>query len=391
VKVPQNVQEDRAQASTGNIDVKLPTLKLPIFAGEYDQWMLFKDAFTFLIHDNSKLSPLQKFQYLRSVLKDEALQAISGLTTSAENYMAAWDLLKKRYENNKLIINSHLSRLLDFPAITKDKHVSLKQFIMHIRTHLTALEVLKQPVIQWSTIIIFLARSKLDYHSQREWEEEVGQRRTEYMPTTEEFLDFLSERCRTLEMLDSSKNRSKIMLKSNVKRNDKRITLATISQVCLVCKESHCLFNCPEFLKQSTQDRLATAKVHQLCINCLKAGHYARNCKSSKCRKCAKAHNTLLHTEQVDLSKELQAEDSLKKNSEEVVSMHCTRKKEHKNLRQNEIEEVRLKPATQVILSTAQVYIRDVKGNRHICRVLLDPGSQSHFITEVSAKITTTA
>lgn len=163
VKVPQNVQEDRAQAPTGNIDVKLPTLKLPIFAGEYDQWMLFKDAFTSLIHDNSKLSPLQKFQYLRSVLKDEALQAISGLMTSAENYMAAWDLLKKRYENNKLIINSHLSRLLDFPAITKDKHVSLKQFIMHIRTHLTALEVLKQPVIQWSTIIIFLARSKLDY------------------------------------------------------------------------------------------------------------------------------------------------------------------------------------------------------------------------------------
>lgn len=51
---------------------------------------------------------------------------------------------------------------------------------MHIRTHLKALEVLKQPVVQWSTIIIFLAGSKLDYYSQREWKEKIGQRGIEY-------------------------------------------------------------------------------------------------------------------------------------------------------------------------------------------------------------------
>lgn len=32
--------------------------------------------------------------------------------------------------------------------------------------------------------------------------------------------------------------------------------------------------------------------------------------------------------------------------------MHCAKKKEHTNLRQNEIEDVRLKTDTQVILST---------------------------------------
>lgn len=87
------VQKNKAQPTTGNI-VKLPTLKLPIFAGEYEQWMLFKDAFTSLIHDNSKLSN-EKFQYLCSILKDEALQAISRLTTSAESYIAAWNLQKR--------------------------------------------------------------------------------------------------------------------------------------------------------------------------------------------------------------------------------------------------------------------------------------------------------
>lgn len=37
---------------------------------------------------------------------------------------------------------------------------------------------------------------------------------------------------------------------------------------------------------------------------------------------------------------------------------------------------------SHIILATAQVYIRDGQGRRQTCRVLLDPGSQLHFITE---------
>lgn len=75
--VANNLQAepDNRAVPPGNTDVKLPTLTLPIFAGEYEQWMQFKDSFTSLIHDNRKLSAIQKFQYLRSTLKDEALQA----------------------------------------------------------------------------------------------------------------------------------------------------------------------------------------------------------------------------------------------------------------------------------------------------------------------------
>jgi len=47
-------------------DVKLPTLKLPVFSGDYNEWMLFSDSFQSLIHNNRKLTDIQKFQYLRS-------------------------------------------------------------------------------------------------------------------------------------------------------------------------------------------------------------------------------------------------------------------------------------------------------------------------------------
>lgn len=58
--IPEMQQVARPEAA-GNVEIKLPTLKLPTFSGEYDQWMLFKDAFQSLIHDNRKLSNVQRF------------------------------------------------------------------------------------------------------------------------------------------------------------------------------------------------------------------------------------------------------------------------------------------------------------------------------------------
>lgn len=48
-QIPKQVSKDDKKDETmeqiGTIDIKLPILKLPNFAREYDQWMLFKDDF----------------------------------------------------------------------------------------------------------------------------------------------------------------------------------------------------------------------------------------------------------------------------------------------------------------------------------------------------------
>lgn len=52
------------------------------------------------------------------------------------------------------------------------------------------------------------------------------------MPTVEEFLKFLNERCRTFEMLEGNKVKQEVMSQpSTSKKNDKRVTLAATSQV----------------------------------------------------------------------------------------------------------------------------------------------------------------
>ncbi|XP_011884087.1 PREDICTED: uncharacterized protein LOC105571228 [Vollenhovia emeryi] len=140
---------------------KLPEIKLPEFSGEFTQWMFFKDSFETTIHQEKQLTAMQKQQYLVGVLKGEALSVIQGYKISNENYEHAWKLLKDTYDNNIIIIESHLEELLNFPAITKEnKADSIRQFVWHIRTHMTSLKALGLPVDQWETVLMHLAKKK---------------------------------------------------------------------------------------------------------------------------------------------------------------------------------------------------------------------------------------
>ncbi|GFT23059.1 integrase catalytic domain-containing protein [Trichonephila clavipes] len=57
-----------------NYNVKLPSINLPEFSGQYIDWLQFKSQFVSLIHDNACLSDSQKLYYLQSALKGHAKQ-----------------------------------------------------------------------------------------------------------------------------------------------------------------------------------------------------------------------------------------------------------------------------------------------------------------------------
>lgn len=74
--------------------MKLPKLTMRTFDGDLTSWVTFWDSFD---HENRDLSDVDKFNYLRSLLEKGAYDVISGLTLSADNYIEAITLLKKRY------------------------------------------------------------------------------------------------------------------------------------------------------------------------------------------------------------------------------------------------------------------------------------------------------
>ncbi|XP_055585293.1 uncharacterized protein LOC129738136 [Uranotaenia lowii] len=70
-------------------------VKLPVFNGKLRDWIPFRDMLDSFIHNNRQLSDIDKFTYLRSAINGEALQEISSIELSADNYQVACDMLEK--------------------------------------------------------------------------------------------------------------------------------------------------------------------------------------------------------------------------------------------------------------------------------------------------------
>ena len=64
------------------------------------------------MHKNALLTNVDKFNYLRSPLDGPALNSITGLPLTEQNYKEATEILTDRFGNKQIIISSHMEALL---------------------------------------------------------------------------------------------------------------------------------------------------------------------------------------------------------------------------------------------------------------------------------------
>ena len=150
--------------------VKLPELNFPNFRGEYDQWLSFSENYTSLIHNNANLSNVQKYHYLKSCLKGDAAKLIECLSISAENYDIAWQLLIETYQNNRLIIKTHINAVFNFPTTNKRTASSIRGLIDFFAAQLKIFKNLGLSADYWAILIIHILINKLDFNTIKEWE-----------------------------------------------------------------------------------------------------------------------------------------------------------------------------------------------------------------------------
>jgi len=136
--------------SDSSMHIRLPKLNLPTFSGKYDEWFPFFNIFNLVIHSNTSLSNTQRFQYLRASLTDDA-SVISSLELSNANYDVAWAILKERYDNKRVIIQTHVNAILDLPTMTRENPIDLRRISNGVSKHLHALQALKCPMMHWDS------------------------------------------------------------------------------------------------------------------------------------------------------------------------------------------------------------------------------------------------
>ncbi|XP_055840984.1 uncharacterized protein LOC129908495 [Episyrphus balteatus] len=387
ISLTARLEQSSALPSSPNIPVvsehkptlKLPKITLPKFDGNYIKWKQFCDLFTELVYKQD-IANCQKLFYLKTTLTGEAENLIRHFSTSDNNYDAAWQVVKDRYDNPRLLVTAHVQKLLMQPAIQAETAKAVKGLHDTTQECMLSLKGLNIDTNNWDPLLMTILIKKLDRNTLTLWEQSLKQPKA--LPSLHEFLTFLEQRFQSLEAMGP-----KVVRTSSddlIKRT--RVSLASTDRTnnCSICEQKrHAIPVCPKFLQQSTQERLTTVKSLKCCINCLRFGHQSPKCKSMHCTKCNKYHHTLLH---VAIENQRQKHPAIHNRASTSAASSSTADAEHCTSAAGTTPTIKQQKAVSVILGTAIVHIMDQSGQKIECRALLDSGSQVNFITDKLAR-----
>ena len=279
--------------------VKLPKIDVPTFYGDLLMWKSYWEQFSVAVDTRADMSDAEKLVYLRHSVKDgSARQVIEGLTRTGDNYGEAVECLKTRYDRPRIIHQTHVRKIVDIPTLKHGSGKELRHLHDTAQQHVRALKSMGyEPSGAFLTSILEI---KLDSGTMFEWQKHSSS--STVVPHYNDFLDFINLRAQASEhTVDDSNRRAANELRKVNKPITSHAASATPTSngTCPLCKnESHLLFACNKFKGLSHERRMATVKTNGLCLNCLRSGHFSRNCKSlHKCRECQRPHHTLLHSD----------------------------------------------------------------------------------------------
>ncbi len=166
----QNYSQGEQLASQGHIYSsqlnsssahRLPKLALPIFNGNPLKWQTFWDSYKAAVHDNKSLCDIQRFNYPKAHLAEEAARSIEGLPLTDTNYAQSVKILEERFGHGQphKITNAHMQALLDLPN-PPESVTSLRGFYDCMENHVRSLEALRKTQDSYGDLIVPVILSK---------------------------------------------------------------------------------------------------------------------------------------------------------------------------------------------------------------------------------------
>lgn len=404
-------QTPPAQAISQNIPaVKLPDIDIPPFAGNPSEWVSFYELFTTLIINNSQITNIQRFMYLKGYLRHEPLRLISNLQLTNDNFDIAINILSKRYSNKLLQVNTHINSLFEIPVVTKCNANNLREFLTQAKQNIESLDNLLTKEMQSDLIILHLLEQKLDFNTRKGFE---MNRDSTQLPTLDAFLDFLNKKCVSLEILNPgqqvSHNRQRGSFPSN---SQSRSHFSAHSQThtsqpqtnfnCSYCRlNGHKIYTCDKFSKLSYPEKSKFVFDNKMCRNCLGSKHALETCLSKGCYVCSGRHHSLLHIDSRNSAQNSNRTNYNSRYNDPNRSTNSGRQNGPGNSNNSQIFQNSNYNSSQsavgttipslltaystsgdVLLATAEVTLYDINNQPIKAKALLDSGSQSSIITE---------
>ena len=131
-------------------------------------WVTFNDTFLSLVGDSTTIPNIQKFHYLLSAINGDAKRVIQHIPVSEQGFGVVWEILVERYENERLIINTHIDNIMKLTSLTSENGSQLRQIVDTTKCDLKALKTMKQNTDSWDMIITYTLVQKLDNKTKKE-------------------------------------------------------------------------------------------------------------------------------------------------------------------------------------------------------------------------------
>jgi hypothetical protein len=355
--------------------VKLPPIDVPKFSGAPEDWISFRDLFATMIHDNTQLTGSQKFRYLKTCILDK-LSPVKHMPESDAGYQGAWNSVLRFYDNKRRIVDHHFNALLNVKKMTAENCDELQKLLNDVTSNVEGLQRIVPAESLFEALAAHVIAQRLDSHTRDLWESE----NEDEIPMWTTVKKFLEKRRKTLCALSLSK----VQVRPSEKPKVHLAQSQEDDMKCLLCGKSHRLMNCSNFLAMDVNKRYGFVKEKKLCFNCFSGKHGTRKCTSTgRCRDCGKTHHTLLH---FPIQKEA-AQSPLSAEIPSFVPYEMTRQTHdgpstsHTAVSMEAVSKATPLQVSQTLLSTIAVYVYDDEGGKHLCRALLDSGSDANFMT----------
>ena len=259
--------------------VKLPKLDVKKFDGEVSTWPTFWDAFESSIHKIPKLAPIDKFNYLNSLLVKPALDAISGLSLTTSNYEEAIAILKKRFGNKQQLINRFMDILVNVSSVISEDTRKLRELYDALESHVRSLKSLGLPSGPYGSLLSSTVMNKLPQVLRliisREIKDQEWQLDT-VMRVLENELE-ARERAVLHDELRLSAG-SQAFPNSQMRPTTSALFTKHSGPTCTYCTQSHPSNSCKMVTNPAARKNILIKQGR--CFVCLRKDHLSKNCPS---------------------------------------------------------------------------------------------------------------
>ncbi|XP_062701968.1 uncharacterized protein LOC109419703 isoform X1 [Aedes albopictus] len=257
------------------IIVQQQPLKAPIptYDGKPENWPRFKAMFLDVMKTSTDSDAI-KLYHLDRALIGGAAGIIDDCTMQSNNYAHAWKLLEERFEDKRLIVDTHIMGMLQLKKMTRPSAKELRELIDDVTRHIDGLTLMKEQMLGMSErFVVNLVATALDSRTRMEWEATVPHKQ---LPTYKDTMDFLKKRCSILERCEEAT--TKPTPKPYPAKSSSQLKTYAVTEkaepTCRVCGNgSHPIYKCDALRQMSVPEREAKVRELKSCFNCLRTDH----------------------------------------------------------------------------------------------------------------------